>query len=257
MLKDLDETLKLLLSNNLKSDVIDQGGYRISFEPPSQEIENKGTIINLFLYDVRENVELRSSVRSWDKRMEDGISSKRVFASTRVDCSYLITVWTNRPQSNGEDSNQVPFLYEHQILGGIMQILLKYRYIPSTILQGTLKQQNLPVPIISLRSGQVQNLGEFWLVSLFIRAPDFGFLKPLCSKARFFVFEPARKICDTNEFWQAMGGKPKASIHCTVTIPVPIDGEPEEVLLVTTSNLTLETSTIVNIKQKNSSEKLV
>jgi hypothetical protein len=218
MLKDLDETLKLLLSNNLKSDVIDQGGYRISFEPPSQEIENKGTIINLFLYDVRENVELRSSVRSWDKRMEDGISSKRVFASTRVDCSYLITVWTNRPQSNGEDSNQVPFLYEHQILGGIMQILLKYRYIPSTILQGTLKQQNLPVPIISLRSGQVQNLGEFW---------------------------------------QAMGGKPKASIHCTVTIPVPIDGEPEEVPLVTTSNLTLEPSTIGNIKQKNSSEKLV
>ena len=218
MLKDLDETLKLLLSNNLKSDVIDQGGYRISFEPPSQEIENKGTIINLFLYDVRENVELRSSVRSWDKRMEDGISSKRVFASTRVDCSYLITVWTNRPQSNGEDSNQVPFLYEHQILGGIMQILLKYRYIPSTILQGTLKQQDLPVPIISLRSGQVQNLGEFW---------------------------------------QAMGGKPKASIHCTVTIPVPIDGEPEEVPLVTTSNLTLEPSTIGNIKQKNSSEKLV
>jgi hypothetical protein len=218
MLKDLDETLKLLLSNNLKSDVIDQGGYRISFEPPSQEIENKGTIINLFLYDVRENVELRSSVRSWDKRMEDGISSKRVFASTRVDCSYLITVWTNRPQSNGEDSNQVPFLYEHQILGGIMQILLKYRYIPSTILQGTLKQQDLPVPIISLRSGQVQNLGEFW---------------------------------------QAMGGKPKASIHCTVTIPVPVDGEQEEVSLVTTSNLTLEPSTIVSIKQKNSSEKLV
>jgi len=76
----------------------------------------------------------------------------------------------------------------------------------------------LPVPIISLRSGQVQNLGEFW---------------------------------------QAMGGKPKASIHCTVTIPVPIDGEPEEVPLVTTSNLTLEPSTIGNIKQKNSSEKLV
>ncbi|MFN6160342.1 MAG: Pvc16 family protein, partial [Dolichospermum sp.] len=63
MLKDLDETLKLLLSNNLKNDVIDQRGYKISFEPPSQEIENEGTIINLFLYDIRENVELRSSVR--------------------------------------------------------------------------------------------------------------------------------------------------------------------------------------------------
>ena len=38
---------------------------------------------------------------------------------------------------------------------------------------------------------------EFLLVSLFIRAQDLGFLKPLCSKARFFVPDPARKIHDT------------------------------------------------------------
>ncbi|MBD2442729.1 DUF4255 domain-containing protein [Dolichospermum sp. FACHB-1091] len=220
MLKDLDETLKLLLSNNLKNDVIDQRGYKISFEPPSQEIENEGTIINLFLYDIRENVELRSSVRSWDmpiQATEGQRVSKRVFASTRVDCSYLITVWTNRPQSNRDDSNQVPFLYEHQILGEIMQILVRYRYIPSTILQGTLKKQELPVPIISLRSGQVQNLGEFW---------------------------------------QAMGGKPKASIHCTVTIPVPyvVDDEQEKVPLITTSKVTLESSSVQRNQQKNSSK---
>lgn len=207
MLKDLDETLKLLLSNNLKNDVIDQRGYKISFEPPSQDLENEGTIINLFLYDIRENVELRSSVRSWDMSIKAKEVSKRVFASTRVDCSYLITVWTNRPQSNRDDSNQVPFLYEHQILGEIMQILVRYRYIPSTILQGTLEKQELPVPIISLRSGQVQNLGEFW---------------------------------------QAMGGKPKASIHCTVTIPVPyvVDNKQEEVPLIKTSNVTLESSSV-------------
>ena len=216
MLKDLDETLKLLLSNNLKNDVIDQGGYKISFEPPSQELENEGTIINLFLYDIRENVELRSSVRSWDMSMKKEGVSKRVFASTRVDCSYLITVWTNRPQSNRDDSNQVPFLYEHQILGEIMQILVRYRYIPSTILQGTLKKQELPVPIISLRSGRIQNLGEFW---------------------------------------QAIGGKPKASIHCTVTIPVPyvVDDEQEEVPLIKTSKVTLESSSVQRNQQKNSS----
>lgn len=216
MLKDLDETLQLLLSNNLKNDVIDQRGYKISFEPPSQEIENEGTIINLFLYDIRENVELRSSVRTWDMPIKEEGVSKRVFASTRVDCSYLITVWTNRPQSNRDDSNQVPFLYEHQILGEIMQILVRYRYIPSTILQGTLKKQELPVPIISLRSGQFQNLGEFW---------------------------------------QAMGGKPKASIHCTVTIPVPyvLDDEQEKVTLVKTSNVTLDSSSVQRNQQKNSS----
>ncbi|MFN7282493.1 MAG: hypothetical protein ACK579_05885, partial [Dolichospermum sp.] len=80
-----------------------------------------------------------------------------------------------------------------------------------------LKKQELPVPIISLRSGQFQNLGEFW---------------------------------------QAMGGKPKASIHCTVTIPVPyvVDDEQEKVPLITTSNVTLNSSSVQRNQQKNSSK---
>ena len=41
---------------------------------------------------------------------------------------------------------------------------------------------------------------QYPLVSLFIRTPDLGFLKPLWSKARFFVFDPARKIRDTNQY---------------------------------------------------------
>ncbi len=44
-------------------------------------------------------------------------------------------------------------------------------------------------------------------MSLLIRAPDLGFLKPLCSKAQFFVFYPARKIRDINE--------KSEKIHCT------------------------------------------
>jgi len=43
-------------------------------------------------------------------------------------------------------------------------------------------------------------LEQFLLVSLFIRTTDLGFLKSLCSKARFFDFGPARKIRDTNQF---------------------------------------------------------
>lgn len=35
-------------------------------------------------------------------------------------------------------------------------------------------------------------------MSLFIRAPDLGFLKLLCSKAQFFIVDPARKIRGTN-----------------------------------------------------------
>jgi hypothetical protein len=52
-----------------------------------------------------------------------------------------------------------------------------------------------------------------------------------------------------------MGGKPKASIHCTVTIPVPyvLDDEQEKVTLVKTSNVTLDSSSVQRNQQKNSS----
>ena len=40
----------------------------------------------------------------------------------------------------------------------------------------------------------------FLLVSLFIRAPDLGFPKTLYSKARFFIFDPARRIRNTSGF---------------------------------------------------------
>jgi len=50
------------------------------------------------------------------------------------------------------------------------------------------------MPIPQNRSGT-----DLVLVSLFIRTTDLGFLKSLCSKARFFDFGPARKIRDTND----------------------------------------------------------
>jgi hypothetical protein len=74
---------------------------------------------------------------------------------------------------------------------------------------------SLSFPLVGLRSltqptrsaialffiflARAANLTKIKLVSLFIRAPDLGFLKTLCSKAQFFVFDPARKIRDTNE----------------------------------------------------------
>jgi hypothetical protein len=41
---------------------------------------------------------------------------------------------------------------------------------------------------------------QFLLVSLFIRAPDFGFLKPLHRATQFLRFGRARIIHDTNQF---------------------------------------------------------
>ena len=106
----------------------------------------------------------------------------------RVDCSYLITAW---PQN--EDDIQT----EHQLLGEVMKVLLRYRQLPETVVADNFEGQKIPLRLISLRPSRLQSFGEFW---------------------------------------QAMGGKdgtkPKVVLHCTVTISVPMDESAEDVGLV-------------------------
>ncbi len=76
---------------------------------------------------------------------------------------------------------------EHLLLGEVMKVLLRYPTIPRNLLQGSLVDQALPLPTTALQPGKLQSLGEFW---------------------------------------QAMGGKPRAALHYTVTLAVAIEKEP-------------------------------
>ena len=144
MLDDLDKTLKQLLS---------QTGFKedqISFKPPDDAVtESTSPAVNLFLYDVRENRELRSN--EWiQNRQSDGSVSKRR-SPVRVDCAYLITAMAGDPLS------------EHRLLGQVMMALLRYPHIPAELLQGELAGQQ-PLPTSSLQASNLQSLSEFWQV---------------------------------------------------------------------------------------------
>lgn len=187
MLDGLDTTLELLLKRELPPD-IPSGDTEvfISFVTPYQGAIKQKPAINLFLYDVQENLELRNSAWSVERQSNGKAIRKRPPA--RVDCSYLITAW---PQ-NEEDVQT-----EHQLLGAVMKVLLRYRKLPETFVGDNLEGQELPLRLISLRPSNLQSFGEFW---------------------------------------QAMGGKegtrPKVVLHCTVTISVPVDEIGEEARLV-------------------------
>ena len=79
------------------------------------------------------------------------------------------------------DSAPNPAQQEHYLLGEVMKVLLRHPTIPAEVLQGSLKGQEPPLPAITLQPGRLQSLGEFW---------------------------------------QALGGKPKAALNYTVTIGV-------------------------------------
>jgi hypothetical protein len=185
MINDLDETLIALLQRELPPVLAEQ--VQISFATPDDQFPPQSVklpAIDLFLYDVRENLELRSN-ECYLERHSDGTAT-RTQAPVRVDFSYLITAW---PSQSVPDPSED----EHRLLGEVMRILLRYRTIPDELLQGMLVGQQPPLPVSSLQPGRLQSLGEFW---------------------------------------QALGGKPKAALNYTVTLAVDISA-PEEVRIVT------------------------
>lgn len=170
MIRSLDLTLEKLLQTGLAPGLVDQ--VSISFATPDQDFQppEHKKAINLFLYDIRENRELRDT--EWRVERTDG-SVTREAPPVRVDCSYMVTAWLSSPHPKDE----------HYLLGEVMQVLLRYPSLPAEVLQGGLKGQDPPLPSLTLHSGRLQSPGEFW---------------------------------------QALGGKPKAAFHYTVTIGVGV-----------------------------------
>ena len=176
MIDDLDRTVEELLRRELSRAFLKQVG--ISFAAPDSEFPPPGVIlpaVDLFLYDIRENLELRSTGWIVDYA-DDGTAMKRR-KPTRVDCSYLITAWP----SDGSTSRAFD---EHLLLSEVMKVLLRYPVIPEVLLQGALRGQEPPLPSSTLQPGRLQSVSEFW---------------------------------------QALGGKPKAALNYTVTIGVVPD----------------------------------
>ncbi len=180
MIHDLDKTLETLLTQALPPEMVAQ--VMISFATPDDQFppaEVTLPAINFFLYDIRENLELRST--AWlIERQPDNRSVTKRRAPARVDCSYLITAWPGEGIPN-------PNLDEHRMLGEVMRALLRYATLPSAVLQGSLVDQEPELPTSILHPANLQSLGEFW---------------------------------------QALGGKPRAVLNYSVTISVDPGLEP-------------------------------
>ena len=76
---------------------------------------------------MQENLEFRSSDWLLERQTNGKVVTKRTPA--RVDCSYLIKAWL---QTDDEIRT------EHQLLGEVMKVLLRYRTIPKHFLSDKL-----------------------------------------------------------------------------------------------------------------------
>jgi hypothetical protein len=152
MFDDLDKTLEALLQSELPPGLV----RSISFATPDETFPPDGEdvtfpALDLFLYDIRENRDLRSN--EWSVERQTPGSATRQRAPVRVDCSYLMTAWVS-----GRNATQE----EHRLLGAVMQVLLRHPTVPTAMLQGSLVTQTFPLPAISLQPGRVDNITELW-----------------------------------------------------------------------------------------------
>lgn len=167
MLDDLDRTIGKLLGENMIRDV------SISFATPDESFPPSSVrlpAVDVFLYDIRENRELRTNEPTITKTETGKPVLNR--PPTRIECSYLITAWCS-------DSVPDKALEEHKLLGEVLEILIRFHTVPEDYLEGTPWQSAPSLRLVSLQPGYLEMAGPFW---------------------------------------QALGGKPRASLNLSATV---------------------------------------
>jgi hypothetical protein len=153
VIDDLARTLQAVLGDpSLHADFPALAKAQISFDRPTDDpTKLLHPTVNLFLYDVRENVELRSNEPHYAR---PGRQVMIAPPPLRVACSYVVTAWP----VGGVDLA----LQEHGLLSQALQVLARYHTIPPQFLQGSLAAQAPPVPLVAASAEGLKEPQDFW-----------------------------------------------------------------------------------------------
>lgn len=170
----LDNTLKNLL-DSAPPDVADDlfVNAHISFDTPEKGFKpTEGDLaINLFLYEVKENRELRQTAPN--KVSRNGQAGNRR-APLRVDCAYMVTAWSNI-------TNQDNVANAHNLLGQAFYWLSRFPKIPEKYLTDAgLTGQLFDAPTMVAQMDGAKSAGEFWSALGIPPRPYFNLIVTIC-----------------------------------------------------------------------------
>ena len=147
MISDLDETIRQLL---IEKGRLDPSEVDIGFDMPDRQWSasiSKPTV-NVYLYDIHENRDLRDN--GWSVTHSDGVATSRK-NPVRVDLSYLLTVWTNDTAD------------QHRLLSHLLATLHRFRELPEDVLKGSLAGVEFPIRTQTAQAdGVLRNTSDFW-----------------------------------------------------------------------------------------------
>ena len=148
MIAEVDNALRELLIRELP---IRKGEIEIAFDQPRREWStklNKPTL-NLYLFDIKENVDLRGSKQTFREDHEDGTVTIRR-NPVRVDLNYLVTAWTKDVQD------------EHHLLSSALVALFSQPFLPQDLTPESLKSQTFPIRIDVVQKDVMSNITDLW-----------------------------------------------------------------------------------------------
>jgi hypothetical protein len=147
MIADLDETIRQLLIEEMP---VKNGEIEIAFDQPTREWSAKLSkpTVNMFLYDLRENNQLRE--HRWQRVREENGTVTQKRTPMRVDCHFMLTCWGNDPAD------------EHRLMTRAMLALFRFPILPEDRLVGQV--QNPPYEILAAlaRHDRLTNPAEVW-----------------------------------------------------------------------------------------------
>lgn len=152
MIRDLDETLRKVLHDPAQMTQFPElAAADILFDRPTDPYTPARSSVNLFLYELKENTDLRSNEPEIE--IVNGVAVTHP-PPMRLFCSYLVTAW---PVGGVE----LP-LQEHRLLTQTLRVLSRYPTIPAEFLQGSLAGQVPPLPMVTLHPDSLKAMSEFW-----------------------------------------------------------------------------------------------
>ncbi len=149
MISDLSLSLRAMLARGGTPPEL--ANAQIVFDHPSDSFSPSQTTVNLFLYDIREDTELRTSEREIEQTRV-GVLLRP--PAIRVACSYLVTAW---PVGGQEQA-----LQEQRLLSQVLITLRRHPIMPAAVLQGALREQSEPMPMLAAQNDQIKDPSEFW-----------------------------------------------------------------------------------------------
>ena len=155
MIRDLDETISTMLKTGATPGS-SLAGATISFDLPDATWRGGlvGLTINCYLYDICENLEMRT-YEPLVSVTAGGGSALHVDPPIRINCSYCVTAWSTAATD--------PVLDEHDLLSQALIVLLRNQPLPENLLQGALAGQIPPYPlVIASQDGVGKHHPQFW-----------------------------------------------------------------------------------------------